>query len=232
MSLPSLHKFWPYAQEQDECVPHLIDRFSVWKTSIGCLIEFFVANQSLEKLVAKEHFKLQQKMEENERSLGSTAVGVFKPWHIYGMQTQTALSIADQQISNLIVKRLEILKAEIKRKMSGFESDLTKYQKKINKIRTKTAEVIGIHEAELLARVQTNAAPSSPHINLDPWLNERMLQQLLKDMVVDENMYQKSMFSLFQEIRVFDAHVVEELKRIMEEYNLIRTTQWTSQQVI
>ncbi len=80
-------------------------------------------------------------------------------------------------------------------------------------------------------REERNIAPSSPHLNADPWLEERVLHSHLDLMVKHENVYQGEMNVLFEDMALFDAHVVEEMKRVMEEYALIRNSLWASNQV-
>jgi hypothetical protein len=153
--------------------------------------------------------------------VGAHTHGAFKHWTVYGNQTISAIQTNEQQLLNLVLKRLEALKSEVKKKLAYFKTDVEAFTKRVSKTRSKTYSAIEQHEKMLFSRQQSNTLPSSPHIT-DPWLHERVLNELLIEMIDEENKFQSSMRNLFLEMGVFDAHVVEELKRILEEFGMLR----------
>lgn len=89
-----------------------------------------------------------------------------------------------------------------------FKHDLDHYSSKIVSSRQKTASGIQTHEKIVAANSQA----------VDPWLSERVLFSQLRDMIGTENNFQSEMNNLLQQFSIFDSHVAEELKLVMEEY--------------
>jgi hypothetical protein len=103
---------------------------------------------------------------------------------------------------------------------------LDNLKKLIIQSRIKTAKAIETQEKEQEARYAAKAAPSSHHLNHDPWISERLLRKQLFKMIDTENKYQRELSVLFNEMAVFDYHIAEGMKRTMEEFALIRKSQW------
>lgn len=135
--------------------------------------------------------------------------GVFKHWISFSTQAQKNISSSDLQVGNLVIKRLSILKADIKKKIYAYERNLKDYQNTINKSRNGTQDAISSHEAHVLSRQQSVVGTST--FLFDPWLQERFLQKTLQGSVDQENIYQKNMTTLFENMSLFDAHIVEGL---------------------
>jgi hypothetical protein len=148
---------------------------------------------------------------------------------VYGNQTTSAIQTNEQQLLNLVLKRLEALKSDLKKKIAYFKTDVDSFTKRVSKTRNKTFSAMEQHEKMILSRQQSNTSPSSPHIT-DPWLHERVLNELLIEMIEEENKFQSNMSNLFQEMGVFDAHIVEELKRILEEFGMLRGSLYSTMQ--
>ena len=149
---------------------------------------------------------------------------------LLNQSSKKATTASESQVASLVKKRLEILKSDIKKKISAFDFRLKDAQKSIDKARHFTQDAISSHESHMHHRQQLNIATSSPHINYDPWLQERFLQEHLQSQIVSENEYQRKMTCIFQELSAFDAHIVEELKRVLEEYALIKNSYWQQMQ--
>ncbi|KAJ3360794.1 Cyclin-dependent kinase 2 [Kappamyces sp. JEL0680] len=215
---------------EQQCIPFISNRFVIWKRAVGAILSFLAEAAEHEKSTIKLNTRFQKELAEAEAELGSSSVGAFKAWQQIATQTQTCVLQSDTQINNLVIKRLEILKTELKKKSHAFQSELAQLQKAIHKSRAEAFDAISSHDSHMQSREYSNIAPSSPHLNADPWLQERVLQQHLKTMIDQENQYQGQMNSVFQEMATFDTHIVEELKRVMEEYALIKNSQWASLQ--
>jgi hypothetical protein len=218
--------------EQQASLEHLIDRFKAWKSSIKDLILFFKARQTIERAMAFEHLKLIKKLDSREVKLGETNIQVFKPWKLYALQTKIALETADERVSGLIIKRLVELKDEIKSKIKGFNTKLEQLKDVVGTCRNNTMTTIDSQEREKESRYTTNATPSSHHINTDPWISERYLNQQLIKMIECENKYQIEMSMMFREMHTFDRHVVEEMKSVIQEYRFIKKKQWDALNVL
>jgi hypothetical protein len=224
-----MDKFWPYISEQQRPLPELTDRFNQWKIAISTITEYLVAVQHLDQLHSRELTKMSQRLGEIEGHMGTHTHGVFKHWSIIGTSITGAIQNQEHQLLTLVLKRLDTLKHQVKKKQTYFSADIESFTKRVTKTRTATMQAIEAHEKMQFSRQSNNTSPSSPHAT-DPWLQERILQQLLNEMIEEENQYQKAMSNLIQEMGVFDSHVVEELKRILEEYGMVRGGFLTSSQ--
>ena len=116
------------------------------------------------------------------------------------------------------------MKIEINKKIGVFDKDLYQNWKTVSTQRTSTYNVMQGHENYLVA-IQKQNDSINPTINSDPWLMERVLKQQLATMVESENSFQRNMSSIFDNMAHFDAYIIEELKRIFEEFSLIRKNQ-------
>jgi hypothetical protein len=154
-----------------------------------------------------------------------------KGWHQLTLTHSSSLLSSHSQITNLCVKRLETLRTQVRKKAHFYSSKLSHLQRGTERVRSGIWEAHLAHQSQMRVREERNIAPSSPHLNADPWLEERVLHSHLDLMVKHENVYQGEMNVLFEDMALFDAHVVEEMKRVMEEYALIRNSLWASNQV-
>ncbi|KAJ3261774.1 hypothetical protein HK103_004725 [Boothiomyces macroporosus] len=213
-------KLWPYAADQQACFPNVIERFVNWKTVIRSLTEFFQQTSSLEKSIAKVYEILHQNLQQQEMLLGANSSNIFKPWEQHCHQTQISFASIESRTNDFIIARLLALK-------QNYVKDIEKQQKEILKARTKTAEYLKLHEAQ----VQNRAVITSQNRDtIDPWLTELLLHHQLRSMIDSENDYQNKMNDIFRDMAVFDSHIITELKAVFEEFNLIKTTQWSSLQ--
>jgi hypothetical protein len=226
----AIEQYWPYASNQKACTTELISRFTTWKRSVSSLLLYFTTLSKLEKQVIDANQNMAKTLEGLQSDLGESCEGIFKHWSQLSAQNVKCSTSSESQVNSLVMKRLEILKSEIKKKNSSFELRLREYQKSINKARLVTSDAIASHEAHILHRQQVTITSSSPHYTFDPWLQERFLQEHLQTQIVAENDFQQNMNDLFQEMGIFDAHIVEELKRVLEEYALIKNSSWTTMQ--
>ncbi|KAJ3326031.1 hypothetical protein HDV06_002416 [Boothiomyces sp. JEL0866] len=221
-------KLWPYAADQQACFPNVIERFMNWKVVIRSITEFFQQTSSLEKSIAKVYETLHQNLQQQELLLGANSSNIFKPWEQHCHQTQISFASIESRTNDFIIARLIGLKQVLKKKIQNYAKDIDKQQKEILKARTKTAEYLKAHEAQVQNRAVVNSSQNRDTV--DPWLTELLLHHQLRSMIDSENEYQNKMNEIFQDMAVFDSHIISELKAVFEEFNLIKTTQWSSLQ--
>ncbi|KAJ3277045.1 hypothetical protein HDV01_000097 [Terramyces sp. JEL0728] len=221
-------ELWPYAADQQACFPNVIERFVNWKAVIRSITEFFQNTSSLEKSTAKVYETLHQNLQQQETLLGANSSNIFKPWEQHCHQTQISFAAIESRTNDFIIARLITLKQALKKKIQTYVKEIEKLQKDILKARSKTAEYIKIRQVQVQNRavVTTNQTRDV----VDPWLTELMLHLQLRSMVDSENQYQSKMNEVFQDMAVFDSHIISELKAVFEEFNLIKTTHWSSLQ--
>lgn len=223
--IPPQHlKFWPHAEDQEQEISNLSSRFVNWKKSVMVLLNFLDETIKIEKQASKLFKKFQEQIEFSESNLGPSSSGAFKCWQDFAAhQSDTQLNV-EQQLKKHVITRLDHLKIEINKKIGVFDKDLYQNWKTVSTQRTSTYNVMQGHENYLVA-IQKQNDSINPTINSDPWLMERVLKQQLATMVESENSFQRNMSSIFDNMAHFDAYIIEELKRIFEEFSLIRKNQ-------
>jgi hypothetical protein len=220
-------EYWPYAEQQQDKLQLLITRLNIWKDSVKLIITFLDSVIAIEKKVAIEHLNLSNALEIQETALGS---GILKAWVKMAQSIPADVSGGEHQITNLVLHRLKQLKQDLKKKVSIFKSSLNDAIQDVNSTRKRTLLCIQSHEKYLIARHNSGETPEGENPIVDPWLSERVLYKQFKTMISGENEFQQDISSSVKELCIFDAHVVEELKRILEEYVLARSNQWQSMQ--
>ncbi|KAJ3416854.1 hypothetical protein HDV05_008439 [Chytridiales sp. JEL 0842] len=90
--------------------------------------------------------------------------------------------------------------------------------------RSHTVQAIAFHEKAKARRI-----PSSRSNELvDPWLTERVLYKQLSSMIAAENGYQAHVTRVVNDMAKFDAHVIDEIRRVFGEYVQARNQQFDS----
>ncbi len=64
-------QYWPYAREQEQVIPKLMERFITWKKSISYLLSYFDDTMKLEKTISKVNLKLEKQLENCQEELGT-----------------------------------------------------------------------------------------------------------------------------------------------------------------
>ncbi|KAI8908483.1 hypothetical protein EDD86DRAFT_207778 [Gorgonomyces haynaldii] len=221
-------QLWPYSQEQLSNLEHLSQRVQNYKRIVKDILYFFTVAQTLEKRLGAEHGKLYGLLCDYEQEMGEGTSDILKAWSHYAQNVQNDIAGGDHQVSTLVIKRLNQLKQELKKKEKQVNRDLQDTMNCILHERNRTVSHIQTHEKYLESKKAE--APGTIHPSVDPWLSERVLYKQLRVMIEEENKFQKEMTTLFQDIAQFDEHVVEELKRILEEYAHAKGSQWSSMQ--
>jgi hypothetical protein len=222
----SLDLYWPYAKDQIVNLRFLLERVASWKLTTKNILDFMINVNKLERSIASEHGVLLKKLNERETSFGSEETcKIIKPWQTLAHDMQNDINAGQNQVDTLVGKRLtnlvlrlQALCKDIKKKLRNFKVEMQKLCTSVTLERRKTLESIYAHESYV-------ASKKSGDILNDPWLTERSLHRQLKCMIFEENNFQVGMKSLLNEVSITDEHIVEELKRVLEEYALARNGQ-------
>lgn len=124
------------------------------------------------------------------------------------------------------MSRLKLLLNELNKKLKIFRRELESLCKIVNSERSNTFESVRSHE--ILLHSKKYGA-----MKIDPWLTERELHKKINKMIIEENNFQAGMGSLLLELSKFDrflkifnifSYIIEEMKRILEELSLARSS--------
>jgi hypothetical protein len=210
----------PHALQQNQVIEPILTRFKTWKLVVLEFMEMFQAVTDMEKGMIAIHRNFESRLEQREKVLGIAASSVFKAWKDYSSQLTTSLDTAHQKTE--YSKRIENLKKLVQKKLSDFSKQLEGTQNAIDKHRSAAHKEMIAYEKVQFSRTRDVVASSIPHLQSDPWLNEKLIRQRLDHLVVAENEYQAKMKSLFGEFASFESQIIEELKKILEELNAFR----------
>lgn len=85
----------------------------------------------------------------------------------------------------------------MKKKLKSFEKELDSLVHAVTAARNKTFEFVTSHESYLTSK-------KAGDTSYDPWLTEKKLFKQMDKMIIQENVFQTGMTSLFQGISIFD----------------------------
>ncbi|KAL5036945.1 hypothetical protein RTP6_004456 [Batrachochytrium dendrobatidis] len=229
-----LLQLWPYASDQFVQIMSVLNRLTTWKAVTNTLLNYFGTLQDTERQLGKEHEKLHKSLEKLEHSLGGESGAVLRPWRNYAQFFECEYLSTENLVATSALRHLKALKAEIKRKICQYESDIKSYKNGVVKARNLTLSGISVYERNLSKR--SNALKTDSGVSLgttytsDPWLSERSLYYQLQMMVKGENDFQKSIQALFENIATFDSYIVATIMQTMNEFSTARISQWESMQ--
>ena len=230
VKIPEEHlQLWPYAQGQLTHIHELVDRIDLWKKAVKEICYFLDSVIRLERRIGLEHGNLFKQLQTHEEQL-MYGGDVLKAWQQYAENMQNDYTNGESQLNLLVCKRLIQLKTDVKKRLRQYQRDMDELVNAIMTQRNKTVGCIHAHEKYLNSKLESGETPGSQNPTVDPWLSERVLYKQLRVMILHENKFQVEMVNFFQDVSVFDAHVIEELKRILEEYALARSGQWSAMQ--
>lgn len=206
---------WPAATSQNEGIPYAVLRFKKWKVTVSQLVSYIENEISTSRSASKGLSKVELDQDE------------VQAWIQFSRQQQSSFIAKDQQLEKIVLARLLALKSEIKSK--SYDSDCDKLQKSVVKSRSAAYEMI--QERSTPANtIQRSAADLLATNSTDPWLSERVFDQRLNSMIKNENQYQKDMIAIFEEMAVFDAHIIRELGTALVEYAEVEKSSWAAMQ--
>nr|KAJ3411143.1 hypothetical protein HK105_002712 [Polyrhizophydium stewartii] len=137
-------------------------------------------------------------------------------------------------VTTAALRHLKTMKAELKKRLRGYEGELRKLKSNVMRHRGQTISSITAHERNLTKRASALKANSgvSPGVahTADPWLSERVLHYQLRVMIAGENKFQEDVLALIRDMAAFDGRIVAQLRGVMDEFSAARTSQWNLMQ--
>ncbi|KAL6597601.1 hypothetical protein LY90DRAFT_705794 [Neocallimastix californiae] len=210
--------YWPYSREQYSHANIIFERFKSWKYRLDEVEEFFEENEKIEKQLAKQYKKIAEAFKPTEDEYGGTSVYLTP---IYN--TAVNLSKEHEDFSKVMDEKINKKISEIKRehetKYKYLKARVEEAQKETAGIRTLTISSINNHEKAISSNVSAKQ-------QMDPWLTERVVVNVLNKMIVHENSFQASMSKMFKDIATFDEQTVKKLQTIFTDFSNYRINQY------
>ena len=109
-----------------------------------------------------------------------------------------------------VLKRLDTLKGEIKAKNKLYLTSVKDSYKDVVTQRTRTVETISLHKSA--------SVKNSKHTTTDPWMLERVLDNQLREMIQEENSFEKRLSHVIDDMIVFDRMICTSIQKVWEDY--------------
>ncbi|KAF9150202.1 hypothetical protein BG015_007999 [Linnemannia schmuckeri] len=117
-------------------------------------------------------------------------------------------------VDETVVKNLRRLKHEIKSKTKALKADSGLYNMKVFKERAASQERIG-QLAKAIGFLENVRGGHHPDAHSDPYLIHLALKRQLAKQVHEENLFARGLQQCQEQIRIFEAHIVKEIKQIL-----------------
>jgi len=210
--------YWPYAREQYSHANIIFERFKSWKYRLEEVEEFFNENEKIERQLSKQYKKIAEAFKPSEDEYGGTSVYLTP---IYN--TAITLSKEHEDFSKVMNEKINKKIAEIKRehetKYRYLKNRVEEAQKETSGIRSLTISSINNHEKAISSNVTAKQ-------QMDPWLTERVVVNVLEKMINHENHFQNNMKKMFIDIANFDEQTVKKLQTIFTDFSNFRINQY------
>jgi IS5 family transposase len=210
--------YWPYSREQYSHSKIIFERFKSWKYRLGEVEEFFNENEKIERQLAKQYKKIAEAFQPSEDEYGGTSVYLTP---IYN--TAITLSKEHEDFAKVMSEKINKKIAEIKRehdtKYRYLKTRVEEAQKETDGIRTLTINSINNHEKAISSNINAKE-------QMDPWLTERVVVNVLEKMINHENSFQNKMSKMFNDIATFDEQTVQKLQTIFTDFSNFKISQY------
>ncbi|KAI8995887.1 hypothetical protein BC832DRAFT_595819 [Gaertneriomyces semiglobifer] len=227
---PDHLELWPYAAEQFERIPIVLERIKAWGVTLTDLIHFFSGIVELEAAY-KRHFEkltnvVMQEKGPQLQGIFMFSSGLVKPFaqtiERFGMDHAST----ERFIREHTISRLQKLKKDLKTKRTALSREIDGLMYNIIKSRNET--ITALRRYEKVARQVTpassqmlyeeEAAGRQPLATDDPWLASRSLHAQLRRMIDAENVFQRRVFEVNKQAEQFDAQLVDALRDVVVGY--------------
>ncbi|ORX87596.1 hypothetical protein BCR32DRAFT_289245 [Anaeromyces robustus] len=212
--------YWPYSREQYSHATIIFERFKSWKYRLEEVEEFFNENEKIERQLSKQYKKIAEAFSPSNDEYGGTSTYLTP---IYN--TAITLSKEHEDFSKVMAEKINKKIAEIKRehetKYRYLKNRVDEAQKETANIRTLTISSINNHEKALSSNI-------SAKTQVDPWLTERVVVNVLEKMINHENSFQNFMSKMFTDIATFDEQTVGKLQTIFTDYSNFKINQFSN----
>jgi len=210
--------YWPYSREQYSHASIIFERFKSWKYRLEEVEEFFNENEKIERQLSKQYKKIAEAFKPTEDEYGGTSVYLTP---IYN--TAITLSKEHEDFSKVMNEKINKKIAEIKRehetKYRYLKNRVEEAQKETAGIRSLTISSINNHEKAISSNVNSKE-------QMDPWLTERVVVNVLEKMINHENSFQNKMSKMFNDIATFDEQTVQKLQTIFTDFSNFKINQY------
>ncbi|ORX45418.1 hypothetical protein BCR36DRAFT_333248 [Piromyces finnis] len=212
--------YWPYSREQYSHASIIFERFKSWKYRLEEVEEFFDENEKIERQLSKQYKKIAEAFKPVEDEYGGTSTYLTP---IYN--TAITLSKEHEDFSKVMMEKINKKISEIKRehenKYRYLKTRVEEAQKETANIRNLTISSINNHE-------KANNVNINAKQQMDPWLTERVVVNVLDKMITHENSFQAFMSKMFSDIAAFDESTVQKLQTIFTEYSNYKISQYSN----
>jgi len=210
--------YWPYSREQYSHSKIIFERFKSWKYRLEEVEEFFNENEKIERQLAKQYKKIAEAFKPSEDEYGGTSVYLTP---IYN--TAITLSKEHEDFEKVMNEKINKKIAEIKRehetKYRYLKTRVEEAQKETDGIRSLTINSINNHEKAISSNINAKE-------QMDPWLTERVVVNVLEKMINHENSFQNKMSKMFNDIAIFDEQTVQKLQTIFTDFSNYKISQY------
>ena len=209
--------------EQQLVVKHLNERFNHWKNSVQDISDLFKQVLGLEKELDKILTSGIKKLDSKDQDFGQSVGNVFMPLKDYLLHRHASIESLHGQFDVQIIKRLKQLKTQLQAKSAEFTKAMAKAQSIVESARLSAKKEIARYEKEDVIRkrnINTSSVPS--HLQMDPWLDTKLVWEKINLLVAEEATYQDTMSLIFKEIGLYDTQVAQELHAILVQHNLLK----------
>jgi len=210
--------YWPYSREQYSHVNVIFERFKSWKYRLEEVEEFFEENEKIERQLAKQYKKIAEAFKPTEDEYGGTSTYLTP---IYNSAVTLSKEHEDfsKVMNEKIIKKISEIKREHETKYKYIKNRVEEAQKETSNLRNLTITSINNHEKATNANVNTKE-------QVDPWLTERVVVNVLDKMITHENSFQAFMSKMFSDIAAFDEATVQKLQTIFTDFSNFKISQY------
>ncbi|KNC98189.1 uncharacterized protein SPPG_06591 [Spizellomyces punctatus DAOM BR117] len=229
-------ELWPYAREQCERLPIVLERFRGWKVIFNQLIRFFESIRKLETAYADEFSKFNDVLCAPDGA-AMQEIFVFPSNLMQPVQNQiqdmaAAHKATATYIHERVIRRLKSLKQQVHEQRRHYQHTFGQLVRDVTTSRHDTIGILGKHDRTSRRTGTSSSAVShtGPTVmaaepilpptkdNVDPWLIYLRIQAQLRKMIEGENIFQERILHFHREIAQIDAGIFDTLRQTIDQY--------------
>ncbi|TPX70939.1 hypothetical protein SpCBS45565_g01526 [Spizellomyces sp. 'palustris'] len=229
-------ELWPYAREQCERLPIVLERFRGWKVIFNQLIRFFESIRKLETAYANEFSKFNDVLCAPDGA-AMQEIFVFPSNLMQPVQNQiqdmaAAHKATAMYIHERVIRRLKSLKQQVHEQRRHYQHAFDQLVWDVTTSRQDTIGILGKHDRTSRRTGTSSSAVShtGPTVmaaepilpptkdNVDPWLIYLRIQAQLRKMIEGENIFQERILHFHREIAQIDAGIFDTLRQTIDQY--------------